>query len=156
MNFIYNILVSKKTYKNIFFGENNEGNFNWSWSSYICDYYECLLYSVLTESGYCFGRTGGRIKIIYRHTAETKRRFVYSVVDPHYVETLYANLNNNSILDAKFAENITLKESVEYFSTSTYAVLRFWIPYSILIGFAIFGFCYLENNWLEDKKNFGY
>lgn len=84
------------------------------------------------------------------------KRYVYSVVDSHYVGTLYANLDNNSILDAKFAENITLKESVEYFSTSTYAVLWFWIPYAILIVFAIFGFCYLENNWLEDKKNFGY
>lgn len=82
------------------------------------------------------------------------RRYVYSVVDPHYVGTLYANLDNNSILDAKFAENITLKESVEYFSTSTYAVLWFWIHYVILIGFVIFGFCYLENNWLEDKKEF--
>ena len=82
------------------------------------------------------------------------KRYNYSVVDAHYVGTLFADLDNNYIckdrIKPQFRTNITIDEALKSFTISEWDILFFWIPWIIVIGTVVFGFYYIDNRWLED------
>ncbi len=79
-------------------------------------------------------------------------RSKYYVVDTSYNGVIYANLKDNTIAYATpFIQADTIDEAVDYMvSNGTAGLVIFWFVWIILIGVAVFGFCYFDNKWLED------
>lgn len=65
-----------------------------------------------------------------------------------YEGTLYANLADNTIAETSFYCEKTIDETIEYLETEWQLVL-FWIFWIALTGFAVYGFYYIDNRWLE-------
>ena len=65
---------------------------------------------------------------------------------------IYSNLKDNTIEDGTpFIQADTIDEAVDYMvSNGTAGLVIFWVVWVILIGAAVFGFCYFDNKWLED------
>ena len=81
----------------------------------------------------------------------SKVRYLYYVCETEYHGTIYAKLADGTISDVKFIEAKGVNEAVEYMcSSSTTNTVVFWVIWIILIGAAVYGFCYLNNRWLED------
>ena len=81
----------------------------------------------------------------------SKLRYLYYVCKPEYRGTIYAKLADETISDVKFIEAKGANEAFEYMcSSSMVNTIVFWIIWVILIGAAVYGFCYLDNRWLED------
>lgn len=64
--------------------------------------------------------------------------------------TLYTKLENNTINQSSFHRNMTIEEAHKHYTTSG-ALVWFWIGWTLLIGFIVFVFIYIDNHWLEDK-----
>ncbi len=79
-------------------------------------------------------------------------RSKYYVVDTSYNGVIYANLKDNTIAYATpFIQADTIDGVVDYMvSNGTAGLVIFWLVWIILIGAAVFGFCYFDNKWLED------
>lgn len=69
-----------------------------------------------------------------------------------YSGVIYTNLKDNTIEDGTpFIQADTIDEAVDYMvSNGTAGLVIFWVVWVILIGAAVFGFCYFDNKWLED------
>lgn len=81
----------------------------------------------------------------------SKVRYLYYVCETEYSGTIYAKLADETISDAKFIDDKGVNEAFEYMcSSSIVNTTVFWILWVILIGAAVYGFCYLDNRWLED------
>ena len=53
---------------------------------------------------------------------------------------------------SSFIQADTIDGAVDYMvSSSTARIVGFWIVWIIVIGAAVYGFCYLDNRWLEDE-----
>lgn len=65
-----------------------------------------------------------------------------------YEGTLYASLADNTIAETSFYCEKTIDETIEYLETEWQLVL-FWVFWIILTGFAVYGFYYIDNRWLE-------
>lgn len=91
------------------------------------------------------------IDTVYRWT---DIRDVYYGTDVSHVGTLYANLSENGLSDTEFHCNQDIKETLDSLNTNWQIVL-FWIFWVLLTGGAVFGFCYLDNYWLEDNSDSG-
>lgn len=82
-------------------------------------------------------------------------RYKYYAVLPEYTGTIYTNLSDNTISDySDFYENRTIDEALKICTSSVWLTV-FWIFWVILISGAVIGFCYFENDWLEDRKSYG-
>lgn len=79
-------------------------------------------------------------------------RYLYYVINTEYSGVIYANLKDNTIEDGTpFIQADTIDEAVDYMvSSGTAGLVIFWVVWVILIGAAVFGFCYFDNKWLED------
>lgn len=78
-------------------------------------------------------------------------RYLYYVCKTEYWGTIYAKLSDETVSDAKFIEAKGVNEAFEYMcSSSIVNMIVFWIIWVILIGAAVYGFCYLDNRWLKD------
>ena len=78
-------------------------------------------------------------------------RYLYSVCSTEYKGTVYGRLADNTIFKTTFIEGMDLNEAIEYkCSMSQVGVIVFWAIWFILIIGAVFGFCYLDNRWIED------
>ena len=79
-------------------------------------------------------------------------RYLYYVINTEYSGVIYANLKDNTIEDGTpFIQADTIDEAVDYMvSNGTAGLVIFWVVWVILIGAAVFGFCYFDNKWLED------
>jgi hypothetical protein len=78
-------------------------------------------------------------------------RYEYYVCDTSCDGTIYCRLGDNTITGAKFMDGVGTEEALELMcSSGTVAQVTFWIFWIILIGAAVFGFCYIDNRWLED------
>lgn len=78
-------------------------------------------------------------------------RYKYYVRDIEYSGTIYTWLGDNTISKATFIENKGINDAVEYMcGFSKAGVVIFWIVWIIFIGAAVYGFCYLDNRWVED------
>lgn len=75
-------------------------------------------------------------------------RDVYSGSDLSYEGTLYAVLTDDTISDTSFYSNRTIEETIDHLETQWQLVV-FWIFWIILTGFALYGFYYIDNRWLE-------
>lgn len=81
----------------------------------------------------------------------SKVRYLYYVCETEYQGTIYAKLADETISDAKFIDKKGVNEAFEYMcSSSIVNTIVFWIIWVILIGAAVYGFCYLDNGWVED------
>lgn len=81
----------------------------------------------------------------------SKVRYLHYVCKTEYSGTIYAKLADETISDASFIEGKSVNEAFEYMcSSSIVNTIAFWIIWVILIGAAVYGFCYLDNRWVED------
>ena len=78
-----------------------------------------------------------------------KVKFEYYGVSTSYTGTIFADLRNQTIPDGtKFYEGKTIEETVEYLQSGGGLIL-FWIAWIALTCGCVYGFCYLDNRWLE-------
>lgn len=76
-------------------------------------------------------------------------RYKYYGVGLRFTGTIFANLENGTISNnTPFYENRSIEETVEYLESGSVLVI-FWIFWIILIGFCVYGFYYIDNEWLE-------
>ena len=81
----------------------------------------------------------------------SKLRYAYYVTEKEYDGTIYAKLADKTISDVTFIEGKGVNDAVEYMcNSSAVGVLVFWIFWIVLICAAVYGFCYLDNRWVED------
>jgi hypothetical protein len=87
-------------------------------------------------------KSGERVKV----------KFEYYGISTRYTGTIFADLRNNTIPDnTKFYNNQTIKETIDSLKSGWQLVL-FWIGWILLTGGCVFGFYYIDNKWLEDKR----
>lgn len=78
-------------------------------------------------------------------------RYVYHVCKDEYNGTIYAILADETIKQAQFINGMGVEDAVEYMCRSSVSgVVVFWIAWILLIVAAVYGFCYLDNRWVED------
>lgn len=76
-------------------------------------------------------------------------RFVYFGCLTKYDGTIYTDLRDNTMSDGShFYQNQNIDETVKQLTTG-YGTVMFWLFWIVLTGGAVFGFCYLDNRWLE-------
>ncbi len=76
-------------------------------------------------------------------------RHKYYGVNLKFIGTIFAELEDGTIPNnTPFYENKSIEETVEYLESGSILVI-FWIFWIILIGFCVYGFYYIDNEWLE-------
>lgn len=77
-------------------------------------------------------------------------RYKYYVVEPKVTGTIFTNLQDNNIgNNISIYENMTTIQTYNFLvSNGDLMVVLFWILWLTLTGFAVYGFCYLKNEWL--------
>lgn len=80
-----------------------------------------------------------------------KVRFVYYGVKTKYKGTIFADLRDGTIPNkTHFYKDSSIDDIVKMFeSNATVAMVIFWIVWLILTGGIVYGFYYLDNEWLE-------
>lgn len=87
-------------------------------------------------------KSGERVKV----------RFQYYGVFTKHTGTIYTDLRDKTISDnSNFYKDCTIEQALEK-CTSGGQVVIFWVAWIIITGALVYGFYYLDNNWLEDKK----
>ena len=77
-------------------------------------------------------------------------RYVYYGAPAECVGTIYAELKDNTISNVSGIYKDRSIEDVLNSMTSGLGGVIFWLVWICLTGALVFGFCYLENRWLED------
>lgn len=76
-------------------------------------------------------------------------RYKYYGTPVKHTGTIYAYLSDGTIpVNTEFHENMSIDELLNRY-TSHVGNIIFWIVWIIFIAFVVYGFYYLENNWLE-------
>lgn len=76
-------------------------------------------------------------------------RYKYYGVGLKFTGTIFTELGDKTITDnSSFYENMTIDEAVEHLE-SNFAMWIFWIIWIVLIGACVYGFYYIDNEWLE-------
>lgn len=76
-------------------------------------------------------------------------RYKYYGTKPEFEGTIFADLRDGTISEnTDFYADRTIEETVDYLE-SGYGTVLFWIFWIILTAACVYGFCYLENEWLE-------
>ena len=78
----------------------------------------------------------------------SKIRYVYSGVPAQCDGTIYAKLGDGDIQNVNMYHYSDINEAFES-AMSDWSVGFFWFFWIILTGFAVGGFYYFENRWLE-------
>lgn len=77
-------------------------------------------------------------------------RHKYYGVDTEYIGTIFTDLRSGTITNnTPFYVNMTIEQTVKHLETGSY-VIFFWIFWIFLTGLFVYGFYYLDNNWLEN------
>lgn len=87
----------------------------------------------------------------YINTIETSNnvRYKYYGIRTEYKGTIFTDLRNKTISDnTYFYNNFTIEKTIKYLEVN-FLIAIFWILWIILIGGIVFGFYYLDNNWLK-------
>ena len=80
-------------------------------------------------------------------------RYKYYGVNANLKGTLFTNLSDGTISNnSSFYDNMNINETVEHLQSGGWGII-FWFFWIILIGGCVYGFFYLENDWLEDNQN---
>lgn len=99
-------------------------------------------------TSYITEQSGGKT-YSWKSGERVKVRYKYYGVDISFVGTLFTTLKDGTISDnSDFYANRTIEETVERLESGSGTVI-FWIFWIMLTGAAVFGFCYLDNKWLE-------
>lgn len=78
-------------------------------------------------------------------------RYKYYGCQTAYDGTIYTALKDGTINDTVFINGANVAEAEEYMVNSRKSLLfGFWVFWIVLTGGAVYGFCYLDNQWLED------
>lgn len=77
-------------------------------------------------------------------------RYVYYGAPIEATGTLYTRLENNTIKDSSFHRNMSIDDTLKYYTSGGELVL-FWVGWILLTGLVVFGFVYIDNHWLEDS-----
>ena len=81
-------------------------------------------------------------------------RYKYYGVKTKYTGTIFAELKDDTIPDnTKFYNNMNIEETMESLK-SGWQLIVFWIFWIALTCGCMYGFYYIDNNWLEDKKRY--
>lgn len=79
-------------------------------------------------------------------------RYKYYGTETEFTGTIFTELKDNTISDnTTFYTNDTIEEVMKGFKSNWQLVL-FWIGWVLLTGGCVFGFYYIDNRWLEDKR----
>lgn len=85
-------------------------------------------------------RSGERVKV----------RFKYYGISTNHTGTIYTYLAYNTISDSSlFYKDCTIEQALERCISGGCNII-FWIAWILFAGACIYGFCYLDNGWLED------
>lgn len=77
-------------------------------------------------------------------------RHKYYGVSTEYTGTIFTELRDKTISDnSSFYENSTIDETVDYLE-SDWELWLFWAIWIIVIGLCVFGFYYIDNEWIEN------
>ena len=74
-------------------------------------------------------------------------RYVYYGSGVSYMGTIFTTLSNHSINNTLFYNGKTIEKTIKYLESNA-PIIIFWIIWIIFSGGAIWGFYYLDNNWL--------
>lgn len=75
-------------------------------------------------------------------------RYIYYGSATNYIGTLFTELNNSTINGAIFYNNKTIDETLQKLE-SNMVLVWFWIIWITILVYFVYGFYYLDNNWLE-------
>lgn len=78
-------------------------------------------------------------------------RYIYSGAPIKADVVIYADLRDNTIDDVQQYFNVTIEEAHKSM-TNKGGLVVFWIFWVLLSGGAVFGFVYIDNHWLEDRR----
>lgn len=81
----------------------------------------------------------------------SKIRYVYYGTDIKFTGTLIADFKDKTIKNVDFKVNRNIDQTIEELESGSELVI-FWFFWILLTGGCVFGFCYGENKWLEDKQ----
>jgi hypothetical protein len=100
----------------------------------------------------------GTIDFPYRSHIDTQDggyhvRYVYYGSPTHSIGTVYTKLSNGTITGSAMHHNKTIEEALDSVMKDG-SVVVFWIFWILLIGGVVYGFYYIDNRWLEDKKRY--
>lgn len=77
-------------------------------------------------------------------------RHKYYGVNTQYTGTIFTELRDKTISDnSPFYEDSTIDETIDYLETG-FELWMFWVIWIIVIGLCVFGFYYIDNEWLEN------
>lgn len=76
-------------------------------------------------------------------------RYQYYGAPADCVGTLYAVLEDKTVKETNFYVNLSINETIEGL-TSGWQLVVFWVAWILLTGGCVFGFYYIDNNWIED------
>ena len=77
-------------------------------------------------------------------------RHKYYGVNTQYTGTIFTELRDKTISDnSPFYEDSTIDETIDYLETG-FELWMFWAIWIIVIGLCVFGFYYIDNEWLEN------
>lgn len=81
----------------------------------------------------------------------SKIRYKYYGVKTEYTGTIFAELKDKTIPDhTSFYENHSIDETVEILKTNGIIIITFfWVFWIVISGFIVYGFYYLDNDWLK-------
>lgn len=65
-----------------------------------------------------------------------------------YVGTVFADLRDDTISETSFYNELSIDETIERLE-SKWQLIVFWIFWIVLIVGCVYGFYYIDNNWLE-------
>lgn len=78
-----------------------------------------------------------------------KVRFKYYGCQGPYTGTIYTDLRDGTIKDGSdFYQDTDIESTIDYL-TSDFGMALFWIAWIVLTGGTVYGFYYLDNEWLE-------
>lgn len=83
----------------------------------------------------------------------SKIRYKYYGSPTECTGTIYTVLKNNTINETSFYNNSTIDSTIERLESSGDLIL-FWFLWIMLTSFCVYGFCYLDNWWLEDRRRY--
>lgn len=76
--------------------------------------------------------------------------FSWQSGNTEYIGTIFTELRDKTISDnSSFYENSTIEETVDYLE-SDWELWLFWVIWIIVIGLCVFGFYYIDNEWIEN------
>lgn len=77
-------------------------------------------------------------------------RYKYYGVNTEYIGTIFSELRDQTMSDSSpFYENSTIDETINQLE-SDWELWLFWVIWIIIIGLCVFGFYYIDNEWLEN------